>query len=255
MTFYETRFLEYLDDNGLDIFNRSVINEIDTISADRAEIALRSLVNKGLIKIVERGKYCRHYFADEYVIGSFIVRNGGIAYWTAMNYHGLTEQIPNVVFIQTNQWKQDKTIFGVKYKFIQVKADKLTGYLDKGYGNHQFRITDIEKTIVDCFDMPEYSGGYPEIIKAFHHAKINSKKLIKYCKAINNIAVTKRLAYLSELLGKPNMDYFVRYALSVRNKKYNPLIHYGDKSGYTNRRWRLIINISEQEMQNMAKSI
>ena len=60
MTFYETRYLVYLDNSVLDIFTRSVINAIDTISPDHAEIALGSLINNGLIKIVERGKYCNY---------------------------------------------------------------------------------------------------------------------------------------------------------------------------------------------------
>jgi predicted transcriptional regulator of viral defense system len=28
-----------------------------------------------------------------------------------------------------------------------------------GYGNERFRITGIEKTLLDCFDLPQYSGG------------------------------------------------------------------------------------------------
>jgi len=253
MTFDEKNILEFLDDNGLDIFSKNITNEISAMSVERAEFALRSLINKGFIKIIEKGKYCKHNFEDEYVIGTYIVKRGAIAYWSALNYHGLTEQIPNVIFVQTSQWKKDKTIFGVKYKFIQVKENKLTGYIKNGYGNHQFNITDIEKTIVDCFDLPRYSGGYQEIIKAFGIAKLNENKLIKYCKAVDNIAITKRIGYLSELLNKPKMGRYIKYALSVRNEKYTPFIPYGDNKGSTNRRWRLILNIPENEIIQIAQ--
>ena len=47
---------------------------------------------------------------------------------TAMNIHGLTEQIPNVVYFQTTHAKQNKTIFGVQYRFIRVKKEKLIGF-------------------------------------------------------------------------------------------------------------------------------
>ena len=253
MTFDEKKILEFLDDNGLDIFFKNITNDITEIPLERAELALRTLINKGFIKIIERGKYCKHNFEDEHVIGTFIVKRGAIAYWSALNYHGLTEQIPNVIFVQTAQWKKDKIIFGVKYKFIHVKENKLIGYIKEGYGNHQFNITDKEKTIVDCFDLPEYSGGYQEIIKAFSIAKINENKLIKYCKAIDNIALIKRIGYLSELLNKPKMDQFLKYALSARNEKYNHFIPYGDEKGSTNRKWRLILNIPEDEIFQIAK--
>ena len=203
---------------------------------------------------LEKGKYCRHNFSDEYVIGSFIVKTGGIAYWTAMNFHGLTEQIPNVVYVQTTQAKRNKAIFGVRYKFIRVKEQKLTGFKTFGYGNHQFQITDVEKTVIDCFDLPQYGGGYNEIIKAFFKANLSAQKMVKYCKAIDNIAVTKRLAYLCELLEKPKMDYFIKYAQTVRNEKYNLFESDGDKKGKTNRRWRLVLNLEEDEIIEIANS-
>lgn len=240
--------LEFLDNEGLDIFKkRDVIPKFE-------EELLRELTNSDYIRTIEKGKYCRHNFADENVIGNFIIKKGGIAYWTAMNYHGLTEQIPNVVYVQTVQNKQNKIIFGVRYKFIQVKEQKLIGFKTIGYGNHQFRITDVEKTIVDCFDLPQYGGGYFEIIKAFNNAKLSAIKMVKYCKAINNIAVTKRLAYLCELLDKPKMEYFIKYAQSICNEKYNLFESDGEPNGTTNRRWRLILNMDEDEIIEIAKS-
>jgi len=241
--------LEFLDNNGIDIFEKSYV-----VKNNFSDKSLRELVDKDYFRIIERGKYCRHNFSDEYVIGSFLVKTGGIAYWTAMNYHGLTEQIPNVVYVQTTQAKKNKTIFGVRYKFIRVKERKLIGFKKEGYGNHQFFIMDVEKTIVDCFDLPEYSGGYAEIIKAFNQAKLSAQKLVKYCTAIDNIAVTKRLGYLCELVEKPKMDYFIKYAQSVRNEKYNLFEGAGEKHGKTNRRWRLVMNMDEEEILEIANS-
>jgi len=244
-----TYLLDFLDINGIDIFNKKYLNQNGF-----SDKALRILIDTDFVKIIEKGKYCRTNFSDENIIGSFIVKNGGIAYWTAMNFHGLTEQIPNVVYVQTTQAKANKTIFGVRYRFIHVKEDKLTGFKTYGYGNHQFQITDIEKTIVDCFDLPQYGGGYNEIIKAFYKANLKPQKLVKYCKSIDNIAVTKRLAYLCELLEKPNLDYFIKYAHTIVKEKYNLFESDGDKQGKTNRRWRLIMNMDDDEIIEIANS-
>ncbi len=241
--------LKDLDDYGIDIFSKR-----DQILKRYSDKELRELISQDHIQVIEKGKYCRHNFRDENVIASFIVKDGGVAYWTAMHYHGLTEQIPNVMYVQTTMAKANKTIFGLRYKFIKVKKEKLIGFKTLGYGNHQFKITDVEKTIVDCFDLPQYGGGYAEIIKAFNNAKLSAQKMVKYCKAIDNIAVTKRLAYLSELLGKAKMDYFVKYAQSVKNDKYNLFESGGLKNGRTNSRWNLILNMDEDEILEIANS-
>jgi len=78
--------------------------------------------------------------------------------------------------------------------------------------------------------------------------------MVTYCKAIDNIAVIKRLAYLTELLGKSNMDYFIEYALSVRNDRYNLFEYNGNANGKSIRRWRLVLNMEQNEILNIAGS-
>lgn len=116
------------------------------------------------------------------------------------------------MFIQTSRPKRSKTIFGTSYKFINITSPKIAGIISQGQGNRKYRITDVEKTIVDCFDLQEYSGGYAELIRAFSQAKLSSDKMIPYCIAIDNIAATKRMGFLAELLEKKGLKTFVKYA-------------------------------------------
>ena len=73
------------------------------------------------------------------------------------------------------------------------------------YGSRSFRITDIEKTIVDCFDLPEHSGGLAELIRAFSSAKHNGEKMIDYIEAIANIGAIKRIGFLVEYKPRWNL--------------------------------------------------
>lgn len=155
------------------------------------------------------------------MIGAFIAKDGAVAYWTALNRHGLTEQFSNTVFIQTPFLKREKKIFGTSYKFVKIAAKKRTGLIKEGYGNRSFSMTDVDKTIVDCFDLPEYSGGYAELIRAFNQAKLTSEKLISYCKSVDNISVTKRLGFLSSLFEKTDLTPFIEFARLQVNKKYS----------------------------------
>ena len=248
----EAIILQVLSDYGYDIFTKKQLREVSQLSDKQLETSLRNLIYRNQLQIIEYGKYCVYGFSDELVIGNFLAKNGGIAYWTAMNYHGLTEQISNVVFVQTSRYKNSKKVLNIPYRFVQINSSKNFGYLTKGYGNHIYNITDVEKTILDCFDLPKYSGGYPEIIKAFYNAKLNSRKLIRYSKKINNISVSKRLAYLAELFEKKELKDFTSYVQGIVKEKYNLFEHDGEPTGKTNKKWRLILNLSEQEIINLA---
>lgn len=246
--------LKTIEENQWDVFSFSMINEAVGLSTKSLHNALLYLIQGEILVSIEKGKYRRKYFTDEQVIACFMVPDGGIAYWSALNAHGLTEQFPNKTFVQNSRRRGKRSVFGIgsSFHFVTVKPGKLVGYKTMGYGNHIYKITDVEKTIVDCFDLPQYAGGYYEIIKAFNKATLSAQKMVAYCTAINNIAVTKRLAYLSELLNKPKMEYFLKYATKVCNEKYNPFDASLPSKGKYLRKWRLILNMDEEEILETA---
>lgn len=113
-------------------------------------------------------------------------------------------------------------------------------------------MTDIEKTIVDCFDLPQHSGGYAELIRAFASAKLSAEKMIEYCRAVNNHAATKRIGYLAELLKKKGMKTFIRFSKDQVKQAYNPLDPLGSERGKFNAEWRLRLNITETEIMDIT---
>jgi predicted transcriptional regulator of viral defense system len=250
----EEILIKHLDEHGLDIFSFNEIVQNKVLDKRQLNRTLPKLIRSGYLDKIEKGKYCKHNFKDHFVIGSFVTPNGIISYWNAMNYHNLTEQIPNVIFIKTAQRKQNCEFFGIRYIFCNKPEKCMTGYIEEGYGNHRYKISNRERTIVDAFDQHQYAGGYAEIIKAFQRAQINESRLIKYCKEENNLSLIKRLAFLTELLNKPKMEKFIRYAQKIMNKKYSLFEVGGSNTGKYNSRWKMIVNIPEWEIIEMAKS-
>ena len=248
----QQEFLKLLDDYEIDIF--SIVGIEKTLNAEFVNLnaILENLTNKNFLSRIEQGKYCRINFRDEKVIGCFISDSGSVGYWSALNYYGLTEQFPNNVFIQTTKLKKNKIVMGTAYKFVKVAPNKIAGILTQGQGNKKYRLTDIDKTIVDCFDLPEHSGGYAELIRAFNHAKLNSDKMIDYCTTVDNQAATKRLGFLAEFLDKKGLKAFIKYAKQQINHRYNVFDSMGIDKGEFINEWRLRLNISREEILNIC---
>ncbi|MGZ4055544.1 MAG: type IV toxin-antitoxin system AbiEi family antitoxin domain-containing protein [Bacteroidia bacterium] len=255
LTQNQLALLRLLDDMELDIFSLDELSKTLKGKVENINEMVENLVHKKLLARIERGKFCRTNFKDELVIGCHLVDDGCVSYWSALNKHGLTEQFPNTVFIQTTKQKAEKTVFGVKYQFVRVALSKHTGIKTQGFGNHRYKITEVEKTIVDCFDLPEYSGGYAELIRAFNEAKLNSEKLIEYCEAIHNIATTKRMGFLAELLNKKGLKPFIRFAKEKVNTKYNLFDTQGSDKGEFVNEWRLRLNISREEILDICNKV
>jgi predicted transcriptional regulator of viral defense system len=211
------------------------------------------LEKKGWVERIEKGKYMviplgarkGEYTLNEFVIGSLLVDPSAIAYWSALNYHGLTEQIPATIFVQTTsrKKKQELEIFGVRYRIVRIKEGKFFGIEKVWLDEFQVNVTDREKTIVDCLDKPGLCGGVIEVAKALKHGEFDFEKLSEYAIKIGNSGVVRRLGYLCDVLGlKINLP-------EVKAKNYLLLDPTMPKKGETNGKWRLIINLDIGELE------
>lgn len=216
---------------------------------------MENLSAKGLLDQIERGKYTRPNFKDPYVLGTFIAPGkAAVAYWSALHLHGMTVRFPNTVFIKTTTQKRSKQVFGVQYKFIEVRLERFIGITSMGYRTSSHPVTDREMTIVDCFDQPRYGGPFEDLIKAFVGAKLDQDLLINYCTNLANHSLVKRLGYLAELFEISSMDRFIHFAQSQVNPRYTLLNPHGTDSGDFNNIWRLRLNIKEESLYTIVNS-
>ena len=250
----QIRFLQFLDDLELDIFSLEELKNQTGGQFENVSELLENLAHKNILSRIERGKYCRINFREESVIGCRLVEDGALAYWSALNKHGLTEQFPQSIFIQTTRQKQSKVIFGVRYKFVRIEAAKRNGIITAGYGNHSFLMTDVEKTLVDCFDLPQYSGGYDELLRAFSKAPLNGNKLINYTRAFGNFSALKRMGFLAELLDKQGLKGFISEAKKRVNNRYNLFDPRGEEQGEFVNSWRLRLNMSHERILQICNN-
>lgn len=241
-------FLIYLDNEEIEIFIFSDIESRLGIPNQNLSNILANLIHYNFLVKLEKGKYCRPNFNNNFVIANYLCKKSAIAYLSALNHYGLTEQIPNTIFVQTDKLKRSKKVLNVDYKFIKVHPKKITGITTEGRGSYKFRITDTEKTIIDCFDLPQYSGGFAELVRAFYNAGLNKKKMLDYAIAVDNVSIFKRISYLSELFGMKGFKIFQKETEKRLKSKYTYLSQFSEKTGKYISRWKLCLNVDEKTL-------
>lgn len=251
---HQLQFIKLLEANEILYFNMDSIEGILQQDYKNLNEVLENLVDKGLVLRLERGKFVLPKYSNINTLATFISHNSAIGYWSALHQHGLTDRFPNTVFVKTTHRKRDTEILGSSLKFVTVKSTKHIGIIQEGYGDDSFPITNVEMTLVDCFDQPRYAGDFADLIKAFARAKITNKKLIEYTKAYDNIALIKRLGYLASLFHKDVLQSFINYAKTQVNKKYNLMDAGGSQEGEFINEWRLRLNITEENLLQMAQT-
>ena len=227
-------------------FTMEDAEQISHANKDVLKVILSRLEKKGWIERIEKGKYIiiplgaekGKYTLHEFVLGSYLVDPCIISYWSALNYYGFTEQIPRTVFIQTTSRKkhQEVTIFGIPYKIIKIKEEKIFGIEKAWFEETKINLTNREKTIIDCLDKPQYAGGIIEVAKALQTEEYDKKTLVKYAKKINNTGVIRRLGYICEFLQIPI------HLPEIKTRNYLKLDPTLPKSNELNAKWNLIIN-------------
>ncbi|MEA2034765.1 MAG: type IV toxin-antitoxin system AbiEi family antitoxin domain-containing protein [Euryarchaeota archaeon] len=245
------KFLDEIARKG-PVFTFGEALEVCKVRRETLWTILSRLEKRGWIERIEKGKYMilplgvrkGKYTLNECVIGSMLVKPYSLSYWSALHFYGLTEQIPNIVFLQTTARKKDREfeIFGVEYRIVRIKKEKFFGIRREWMEEKQINITDREKTIIDCLDKPQYCGGIVEVAKALKNENFDADILVDYAGKIGNSGVIRRLGYLCDIL-----DIEITLP-KIETRNYLYLDPTMPKKGLKNARWKLMINLDEKTL-------
>ncbi len=179
-----------------------------------------------------------------------------IAYSTALNYYGYTEQFPFTVHVATTSRIPRTVVHGGRYKFFTISKTKFFGIKKRFIANETFAISDKDKTIADALDHPEYCGGMDEVAKCLWNAKdeISLETIISYAKRMQNRTIIKRLGYLADLLEIEIPSSTYNRMRDLISSGYSLLSPSFSKRGSYNSKWNLLINATPDIILAEAKS-
>ncbi len=210
---------------------------------------LFDLAESRWIERIERGKYLlipleagpgASYGTHPFMYARKLATPYYIGFASALNYYGITEQVSRTTYVATTKQKKPLGFHAQRYQFVRLDRKRFFGFEEEWLGRVTFRISDREKTVVDCLFMPEYSGGISEIAKAFKE-KLDIGKLCEYAFRMEDMATVKRLGYLLDKL-KVNKASAEKLLLDIGGG-YCLLDTAGPRTGAKNKKWKVIENI------------
>lgn len=254
---------------GKTIFTVTDVENITGLKGNAATDLTSELIKRNIIARIKRGKYIIipqemgedvRYVGNWYVVAREIVNSPDyyISYYSAMDIHNMVTHPVTKVYVITpkQEYKKQRTAGNVTFEFIYMNAKYIWGVKNFwATKSEQVRVSDIERTIIDCLYRPKYCGGILEIVKGLwiQKEKIDFNKLLNYALKFNKGVVIKRLGYIVESLNLKDADYLDKLRVRINNRYYilDPLLT--TEETYKNS-WKCIANIGPQEMKNIVST-
>lgn len=185
-----------------------------------AKTLLLRYQHKGYVSKVRRGLYCVNNLAtgqpeaNKYQVASAVTPTSFVAYHAAMEYHGLAHQVYYNVAVggsmAFNSFDFDNNHFA-HYNL----SDKYG--IDLPVADSHVRVTNVERTIVECVDRIDLCGGWEELVNCLRSVRyLREEQLLSTLCFYDKIALYKKVGFLFEQLNLPVSQDFIaeckRYA-------------------------------------------
>ena len=132
--------------------------------------------------------------ANRFQIASAINGTSYVSHHTAMEYYGISDQVFYDVYVSSKSEFRNFEFDGYTYYFVKAN-------LDEGVETPSFsggiRVTDRERTLIDCIKDIDRIGGIEETIAIIESLfNINEKKMLHYLTLYNNQFLYQTSGYL-----------------------------------------------------------
>lgn len=263
----ESLMLKRLSSAGKNIFTTKDAWEITGSSLPATRLILNGLVEKRWLIRLSAGRYLivplsagpkGEHSENWYVIARNLIEPSPyyISHISALEVHDVTIQPVYNIYISTPKRKRPKEILGASFKFIYTPRDRIWGIEDNWITpSEKIRVSDIERTIIDCLDRLDLCGGITEAARAIWIRKddIDLERLKKYVVRFERKSVIKRLGYLLELYGI-NPEGLLEELKSFVSPSYALLDPTLEDSGKFLSSWKIKINLNPDEILNTVKT-
>jgi len=165
-----------------------------------AKEILRRYKKQGWISQVRRDLYVatdlanKASLATKFEIASQITPSSFLAYHAALEYYGLAHQVFYELYVSSMETFNDFDYEGITYTFCQSKSK--VGVVNP-VTDSLIKVTDLERTVLDCINRIDLSGGLEELVQSFAIITyINESKLLDYLHHFNKQALYQKAGFI-----------------------------------------------------------
>lgn len=176
---------------------------VTTGNKERAAALLLSYQRKGLITKIRRNLYCVTNLAtgtpeaSKMQIASAISPTAAVAYHAAMEYHGVAHQVFYELCVVSTTRFTPFEFDGTHFTYVRNPLDE--GIVQPEFGGG-VRVTDLERTVLDCIDRIDLCGGVEELLHCMEAVTyLDETKLSNYLNLYGKASLFKKAGYVLAL--------------------------------------------------------
>ena len=182
---------EFVNKTGMSIFSAST--------------TLNRWKKAGFVEQIRRDLYCMNNpigntpSVHKFEIASKISNSSFLSYHSALEYHGIGHQIFNVVMVSDKAAFRSFSFDDYDYQSYVTKIG-INGVITSS-ANPNIRVTDLERTFVDCIDRIGRTGGAEELFHCFEGLYVlDIEKIKAYLELYNKAHLYQKVGYVLERL-------------------------------------------------------
>lgn len=165
-----------------------------------ARSAVGRLVKKGLVAKIRNNLYTcvsgetEAPLANRFQIASAISSSSYVTHHSALEYYGLTDQVIYEVYVGSKTAFRSFEFDGYTYRFVRSKVWDGVEALEFSGG---VRVTDRERTMLDCIKDMDKLSGLEEIVACVQGmSRISEERLLHYLARYDNQFLYQKVGYL-----------------------------------------------------------
>ncbi len=194
---------------GLGTITTAYVKEIFK-DLEKAWKVLNRLTKKGRLLKLKKGLYMivpleapnQQWIPNEFIAAKKWIGDVPyyLGYFTAYNFWGFTEQVPQTIYILNTKRSGRKSLGPLQFKAVKIIESKYYGITEIEIEGESVCVSDKERTIVDLFSKPIGSMATVRQVVLDNLDSLNLGKLIGYLILFPSVNVRKRAGYILETL-------------------------------------------------------
>ena len=194
-------------------------------NVNSARSALKRLVAQDLVVRIRNNLYTcisgetGAPVANRYQVACAVTNTAYISHHTAIEYHGLSDQIYYEVYVSSETRFREFEFDGYVYRYI---PSRIQNGVEKVTYSGGVRVTDMERTLVDSINEMDRISGTEEVISFIRSVRsIDERKLRQYLTDYGSQFLFQKIGYMLEAFGNMELqdDFYEICQKNIKKSK------------------------------------